>query len=92
MMGLIGVAIGSVLGAAIVIITSHTGIDYSALGSVSGENVGFQGLSFSFILYPEFEFRPILLGAIAVTITSTLASLWPSILAARLQPAEAMRS
>jgi len=91
-LGLVGVAIGSVLGTAIVLITSQTGIDYSALGGVKAEDVAFKGLSISYVIYPKFELRHIVFGVVAVTFTSVLASLWPAALAARLQPVEAMRS
>ena len=90
--GLLGVAIGSILGSALVVATSQTGIDYAALGGVSAEDVSFGGMSISYIIYPMFEFRHVLLGLCAVTMTSVLASLWPAALAARLEPVEAMRS
>ncbi len=91
-LGLIGVAIGSVLGWALVTLTAYTGIDYAALGGVEAEDIAFEGVSFSFILYPAFQLRHVILGVIAVTITSVLASTWPAMLAARLEPVEAMRS
>jgi len=91
-LGIVGVAIGSVLGSAIVLITSHTGIDYSALGGIRAEAVAFKGLSISYVIYPKFEFCHIVYGVVAVTLTSVLASLWPAALAARLHPVEAMRS
>jgi len=91
-LGLVGVAIGSVLGTAVVLITSQTGIDYSALGGVKAEELAFKGFNFSYVVYPKFEFIHIVYGLVAVTLTSVLASLWPAALAARLQPVEAMRS
>jgi putative ABC transport system permease protein len=90
-LGLAGVIIGSLLGSAAVLITSHTGIDYAALGGVSAEDVSFGGLSISYVIHPKFEFRHILFGLCAVTMTSVLASVWPATLAARLEPVEAMR-
>jgi ABC-type antimicrobial peptide transport system permease subunit len=90
--GLMGVAIGSVIGSALVIITSHTGINYAALGGGEATDIGFQGLNFSYILYPAFEFRHIVSGLCAVILTSVLSSLWPAALAARLEPVEAMRT
>jgi len=90
--GLMGVVVGSVLGSGLVILTSHTGINYAALGGGEAVDVGFQGLNFSYILYPAFEFRHILSGLCAVILTSVLASLWPAALAARLEPVEAMRA
>jgi putative ABC transport system permease protein len=93
-LGLIGVAVGSALGSAMVIWTSHTGIDYAALTNLRGQEVevAFQGLNISYVIFPTFEWRHITFGIVAVTLTSVLAALWPSILAARQEPAEAMRS
>jgi putative ABC transport system permease protein len=90
--GLIGVAIGSVLGTSVVLITSRTGINYAALGGVQAEDVAFAGISFSLIVYPRFELQHVLYGVVGATVTSVLASLWPALVAARLEPTEAMRS
>lgn len=92
-LGLVGVAIGSALGSTVVIVLSHTGFDYSVLaGNGGGNEIGFQGLNFSYMIYPKFMVRHVAYGMAAVTLTSILASLWPAGMAARLQPAEAMRS
>ncbi|MFC1735499.1 ABC transporter permease [Candidatus Hydrogenedentota bacterium] len=90
--GLLGVALGSALGTTAVYITSQTGIDYAALGGSEAETVAYKGISFSFIIYPQFELRHVLYGLFAVTLTSILAALWPAALAARLEPVEAMRT
>ena len=90
--GLAGVALGSILGSTVVLITSHTGINYAALGGSSAEDVAFAGMNLSYIIHPKFEFRHIIFGLCAVTMTSVLASVWPAMLAARLEPIEAMRS
>ncbi len=93
-LGLVGVAIGSILGVILVTITSYTGINYAALAGTSGEELefGFKGLNLSYMIYPVFEARQVWFGVGAVTATAILASLWPAIHAARLHPAEAMRS
>jgi len=91
-LGLVGVTVGSILGSAIVLITSQTGINYAALGGISAEDIGYAGVSFSYTIFPRLELRHIVYGLCAVTLTSLLASLWPASLAARLEPAEAMRS
>jgi len=91
-LGLVAVAVGSALGAAVVLVTSHTGIDYAAMGGTEAESVAFAGVSLSYIIYPRLELRHIVLGVCAVTLTSILASLWPAALAARLEPMEAMRA
>jgi putative ABC transport system permease protein len=91
-LGLVGVAIGSVLGSAFVLITAQTGIDYGALGGVAGQEIAYRGLNFSYIIYSQFEFRHIIYGLVAVTMTAVLAALWPATIAARLEPAEAART
>jgi ABC-type lipoprotein release transport system permease subunit len=91
-LGLVGVAVGSVLGTAAVLITSHTGIDYAMLATNTVEDFSFKGLSFSYMIYPKFELRHVIFGIAAVTVTSVIASVWPAGLAARLEPVEAMRS
>ncbi len=92
MLGLIGVAVGSVLGTAAVLITSETGINYAALSETRPEDVAFGGVSISFMVYPDFELRHVIFGILAVTATSVIAATWPALLAARLEPVEAMRS
>ncbi|MBN1674965.1 MAG: ABC transporter permease [Kiritimatiellae bacterium] len=91
-LGLIGVLVGSLLGSAVVLITARTGIDYAALAGTDIEEMSFQGLNISYVLYSKFEFRNILFGVVAVTLTSVLASLWPALISARLEPVEAMRT
>lgn len=88
--GLVGVAIGSVIGAAIVMITSRTGIDYAALGGIRADDIAFSGLSLSYVIYPILEARHIVFGVLAVTATSVIASVWPAALASRLEPVKAM--
>ncbi len=92
LLGLLGVAIGSLLGSLAVWITSRTGIDYAALGGAKASDVAYAGISFSFVIYPLFQFRHVVFGVVAVTLTSVLASLWPAFLVARLEPVEAVRS
>lgn len=91
LLGLMGVVIGSLAGTGLVLLTARTGINYAALAGMESADIAFGGMSISYIIYPRFELRHILLGFIAVTITSVLASTWPATLAARLEPAKAMR-
>jgi putative ABC transport system permease protein len=91
-LGLIGVAAGAVLGWAAVTVTGYTGINYAALSGVHAEDVSYGGVSFPYVIYPVFELRHVVFGLVAVTITSVVASVWPSLLAARLEPVEALRS
>ncbi len=91
LLGVIGVAFGSLLGTALVLLTAHTGIDFAALAGSKATDIAFGGVRISYVVHPRFEFRHILFGCIAVTLTSALASTWPAMLAARLQPAQAIR-
>ena len=92
LLGLIGVVIGSILGAAVVLITSRTGIDYAGFAGSEAEEVSFGGLNISYVMYPMFQIRQVAYGFIAVSLTSVIASTWPAILAARLEPVRALRS
>ncbi len=92
MLGLAGVAIGSALGTAAVLVTGHYGIDYGALSGMTDQEFSFQGLSMSSVMYPMFELKQVLLGVYAVTVTAVLAAVWPALIITRLEPAEAIRS
>jgi ABC-type lipoprotein release transport system permease subunit len=84
-MGLIGTAVGTILGLALVAITAHIGIDLS----------GLLGLTTRFyvdpVIRPEIsaEHLPLTLGA--VLLTTLLAGLYPAYRTATLEPAEAIR-
>lgn len=90
-LGLTGVAIGSLLGTAVVLVTSRTGLDFGAMGGMSGQEVAFMGMNISYVFYPVFGFRPVVLGVIAAVVTAVAASAWPASLIARLEPVSAMR-
>jgi ABC-type antimicrobial peptide transport system permease subunit len=91
-LGLAGVAIGSVLGWAAVTVTGYTGINYAALSGVEAEDISYGGVSISYMIHPIFELRHVVFGFVGVTVTSIVATVWPSLLAARLEPVEALRS
>jgi putative ABC transport system permease protein len=91
-LGLVGVTIGSLVGVALVFVTSKTGINYAALAGADVEDISFAGINVSYVIYPLIELRHVIFGVLAVTATSVLASTWPAMLAARLEPVEAMRS
>ena len=93
-LGLVGVAVGSILGSALVLYLSHAGLDYAALTGIStGETeMGYMGINMSLIMYPKLEFRHIGLGVVAIILTAVVTSVWPAASAARLEPVEAMRS
>lgn len=91
-LGIIGVAVGSALGVGIVWATGQTGINYAAISGIQTDGIAFEGILFSYVIYPQIEVKHVLYGLIAVSLTSIFASLWPAALAARLEPAEALRS
>lgn len=90
-LGQIGVLIGSALGIALVLITSHTGMDYAALGGGSSYEVAWQGVIASTKTYPVLYASDVLIGAGAVLFTSLVAALWPMLHILRLQPVEALQ-
>ncbi|OQX19605.1 MAG: hypothetical protein BWK76_04110 [Desulfobulbaceae bacterium A2] len=91
LLGLLGVCLGSLLGSALVWATARTGIDYAALAGAEATDMAYGGLRISYTVHPRFEARHVLFGCLAVTLTSVLAAAWPALLAARLEPARAMR-
>ncbi len=91
-LGLAGVAIGTLLGAALVLALAQTGIDLTTLGNDAARGLSMRGLNYGFSIVPHIEAQDVLEGVGAVVLTSLLASLWPAVHAARLQPVEAMRA
>lgn len=91
-LGQLGVALGTALGVAFVAATSSTGIDYMALGGGQSTDIAWQGLQLSSLVYPKLHLPDVAVGAAAVFLTSILATVWPSIHIARMEPMEAMRT
>jgi ABC-type antimicrobial peptide transport system permease subunit len=92
MLGLAGVAIGSILGTTLVLLTGHYGFDYGMFSGIADQEFNFQGLNMSSVMYPMFELKQVMLGVYAVTFTAILAAVWPALIITRLEPAEAIRS
>jgi ABC-type lipoprotein release transport system permease subunit len=91
--GVIGVAIGTVLGYGFVIGTAEQGIDMASWGGEGQvEEMAYQGLNLPLHIRPRLEPIDTLLGLVAVIITSLLASVWPAWIAGRLEPIKAMRA
>ena len=91
-LGLIGIAVGSFIGVTLAMILSQTGFNYAALGGGEATGITYKDITISLIIYPRLKLQHVVYGLIAVTLTSVLASLWPALLAARLEPVEAMRT
>ncbi|MBN1441394.1 MAG: ABC transporter permease [Planctomycetes bacterium] len=87
-----GVVAGTALGFLFVIAVSGSGVDFASWGSEALEDIAFKGLKLPIHIFPRIEPQDIVLGLIAVLVTSLVAAAWPAWIAARLQPVEAMRA
>jgi putative ABC transport system permease protein len=91
--GILGVAIGTVLGYGFVAGTAERGIDMASWGGEGQvEDMAYQGLNLPLHIHPRLQPVDSLVGLIAVIITSMAASVWPAWIAGRLEPVEAMRA
>ncbi|MGE0786731.1 MAG: ABC transporter permease [Sandaracinaceae bacterium] len=91
--GLIGVALGTALGALLVAVQAHTGIDVASLGgSDSGGELAMYGVNVTGTLYPWLRAEDVVAGFVGVTVVSLVAALWPALATARLEPVQAMRT
>ncbi|MGE5181509.1 MAG: ABC transporter permease [Acidobacteriota bacterium] len=90
-LGLVGAGIGVGIGGAIVAFTHRYGFDLAQVTGGGPTQLSFAGMSWSLTLYPTLDLVDITRVVIAVVVTSLLASAWPAIRAARLQPVEALR-
>ena len=91
-LGIVGACLGTALGVALVALTHRTGIDYATLTGGGPTEISFAGLRWSLRLYPKLALLDIVRVISAVVITSVLASVWPALRVARLQPARALRA
>jgi ABC-type antimicrobial peptide transport system permease subunit len=91
-LGLAGVLVGSVLGGALVAWQGHVGIDLATIGSDTSTSLSFYGLTFTGALHPHLFARDFVPGFVGIVVVALVASLWPAVLTARLEPMEAMRS
>ena len=90
-LGLVGAILGVAIGGGIVALAHRYGFDLAALTGGGPKEVSFAGMSWSLTLYPTLGAADIIRTVAAVVITSLLASVWPALRAARLQPVEALR-
>ncbi len=91
-LGLLGVGVGSALGLAFLVATSHTGIDYAALGGGETYEVAFKGVQLGTLVYPSLHIKDFAASITAVFLTSLLSVMWPILRIVRLEPMEAIRS
>jgi hypothetical protein len=76
---------------ALVAATHRTGVDWSALTGTGPKELSFGGLRWSLVLYPRLAAVDVARALVAVVATSLVASAWPAVRAARLQPSRALR-
>ncbi len=91
-LGLLGVAIGSVVGALLVAWQGQVGIDLASIGSADTTSISVYGLTFSGALHPYLTPGDFVPGFVGIVVVSLVAALWPALITARLEPMEAMRS
>lgn len=90
-LGLVGALVGSAIGVALVAATHARGVDYAALTGGGPSELSFGGLQWSLVLHPTLEPVDVVRVVAAVVLTSLVASLWPALRAARLEPTRALR-
>lgn len=91
-LGLTGVLIGSVVGAALVLWQGQVGINMMGTEAGQASDTAFHGINFSTALHPYLRAVDFVPGFIGIVVVSILAALWPAIATSRLEPMEAMRS
>jgi ABC-type antimicrobial peptide transport system permease subunit len=91
-LGLLGACVGALAGVTLVAMTHESGIDYAALTGGGPSEISFAGLRWSLRLYPKLAAIDVARVVGAVVLTSVIASAWPALRVARLQPADALRA
>jgi len=74
------------------IVESRRGSNGGAALSRPASEISVFGLNWSLILYPKLAMEDVVRVVAAVIITSVIASVWPAMRAARLQPAAALKA
>ncbi len=90
-LGLLGAAAGTLLGGSLVAWGHYTDVDYAALTGGGPSEIAAFGLNWSLRFYPSLAVIDIARVVGAVVVTSLLASAWPAMRSARLEPARALR-
>ena len=91
-LGLVGAAAGTVLGATLVEWGHRVGFDWTTVAGTGGSNpLSMFGMALLGRLYPRLAIVDLVRVVLAVLVTSLVASVWPAARVAGLQPAEALR-
>jgi putative ABC transport system permease protein len=90
-LGVTGALAGTALGGGLVWWAYHTGVDFAKLTGGGPTSLSAFGMNFTLIVHPRLAPIDIGRAVAAVILTSILASAWPALRAARLQPARALR-
>ena len=92
LLGTVGVAVGTAIGAGFVAIFGRVGINMVSLGSERVADLSYAGMRMPVLVYPRVALADPAVGLVAVVLVSLLAALWPAWIAGRLDPMEAMRA
>jgi ABC-type lipoprotein release transport system permease subunit len=90
-LGASGALLGTALGGGLVAWAYRTGVDFAKLTGGGPSSVSAFGMKFTLVIHPRIAAIDIVRAVLAVMITAVLASAWPALRAARLQPARALR-
>jgi ABC-type lipoprotein release transport system permease subunit len=82
----VGAVIGMFLGWIVILVTGHTGINFSAFAK------GYEAMGFAAIVYPSIQASFFLMVAVMVFLTGMLSSIIPARKALKLNPVEATRN
>jgi ABC-type lipoprotein release transport system permease subunit len=88
-LGFISAVVGAALGLAVILPTSRSGIDFSAM--MGAEVMEVEGIAISTIIFPTPNWPALVTFCAIAWLFTVLSSLWPALHAARLRPVDAMR-
>jgi ABC-type lipoprotein release transport system permease subunit len=91
-LGTTGAVLGTALGASLVAWAFRHGVDFAAVTGGGPTSVSAFGMNFTMVIYPRLAVVDVVRAVLAVVVTALIASSWPAIRAARLQPAAALRA
>ena len=81
-----GSVVGMILGALVLKITGHTGLDFSSVGE------GFEAVGYAAVVYPNIEINFFFGIIVLVILVGVLSSIGPARRALKLKPIDALRT